>query len=242
DSSCGWPQNFSYDVMRRHIEASLEHLGLSQLFLEQLHCIPTAELKSGQVFKHLRAFQEEGLIRHWGVSVETSDEALLCLEQDGLSSLQVIFNLFRQHVADEFFAKAAEKGVAIIVRVPLASGLLTGKFTEDTKFQESDHRHYNAKGEAFNAGETFSGIDFHEGIKFSRQLAEILPQGNMPQAALRWILDHKEVTTVIPGASSVSQARSNLAASDMQPLKPGVHQQLRQLYNDEIRPVIRGHY
>jgi aryl-alcohol dehydrogenase-like predicted oxidoreductase len=160
DNGYGWPQNFTYDVLRKQIESSLEHLGVPQLFLEQLHCIPAEELKAGNVFNHLRKLKEEKLIQHWGVSVETSEEALLCLREEGISSLQIIFNLFRQHIADEVFEKAKENKVAIIVRVPLASGLLTGKFNENTKFAENDHRNFNANGEAFNAGETFSGIEF----------------------------------------------------------------------------------
>ncbi|HSN61941.1 MAG TPA: aldo/keto reductase, partial [Ferruginibacter sp.] len=151
DPPFGWPQNFSYDFMRRQIESSIKNLGLQQLFLEQLHCIPLEVLQEGKVFDHLRKLADEKLISHWGVSVETTEEALLCLEQEGLSSLQIIFNLFRQHVADELFAKATEKGVALIVRVPLASGLLTGKFTRETQFAQNDHRNYNAKGNAFNA-------------------------------------------------------------------------------------------
>lgn len=242
DKGYGWPQNFTYDVMRSHVENSLANLDISKLFLEQLHCIPTEELRKGNVFEHLRKFREEGLIQHWGVSVETSEEALLCLEQEGLASLQIIFNLFRQHVADEVFAKAKEKGVAIIVRVPLASGLLTGKFSENTRFAANDHRNFNANGEAFNAGETFSGIKFSEGIKRSKEMAAILPEGPMAQWALRWILDFPEVTTVIPGASSVSQVKSNVAASDLQPLPDEVHRKLRALYDTKIREKIRGHY
>lgn len=242
DGSCGWPQNFTYDVMRSHVESSLTNLGLSKLFLEQLHCIPTDELRKGTVFQHLRKFQQEGLIQHWGVSVETSEEALLCLDQEGLSSLQIIFNLFRQHVADEVFAKAKEKGVAIIVRVPLASGLLTGKFSKETQFASNDHRNFNRNGEAFNAGETFSGIEFTEGIKFTKEIREILPDGSMAQWALRWILDHPEVTTVIPGASSIAQVNSNVAASDLPPLTVEVHNGLRRLYEEKIKQKIRGHY
>lgn len=242
DATNGWPQNFTYDTMRAHVEDSLQHLGLQQLFLEQLHCIPTGELRSGNVFTHLRKLQEERLIKHWGVSVETTEEALICLEQEGLASLQIIFNLFRQHVADEIFAKAKEKGVALIVRVPLASGLLTGKFTEQTTFQPKDHRNFNAKGEAFNAGETFAGIDFNEGVKLSREMQSLLAGDRMAQSALRWILDHPEVTTVIPGASKVSQVVSNVAASSMEPLPPETHQQLRFLYDQKIKPIIRGHY
>lgn len=242
DGTCGWPQNFTDDFMRRHIESSLSNLGLSRLFLEQLHCIPTDDLRSGKVFQNLQKFKDEGLIQHWGVSVETSEEALLCLEQDGISSLQIIFNLFRQHVAEEVFSKAKEKGVALIIRVPLASGLLTGKFTETTQFASNDHRHFNRNGEAFNAGETFSGIEFSEGVKYAKEMATILPEGPLAQWALRWILDHPEVTTVIPGASSVAQVKSNVAASDLPPLSTQVHHKLQDLYNKEIRQKIRGHY
>ena len=242
DEGNGWPVNFSYDTMRRHVERSLNHLGVSQLFLEQLHCIPLKEMKAGNVFDNLRRLQEEGLVKYFGASVETSEEALICLEQEGLASLQLIFNLFRQHVADEVFAKAKEKGVAIIVRVPLSSGLLTGKFNEQTVFDENDHRNYNANGEAFNTGETFSGIEFKEGVKLARQLATLLPRGPMSQWALRWILDHAGVTTIIPGASSVSQVKNNVAASGLDPLSMEAQQNLRRVYDQQIRKKIRGHF
>ena len=242
DAPNGWHQNFRYDFMRRQVEDSLRHLGVDKLFLEQLHCIPTEELEKGEVFHHLRQLQNEGLIEHWGVSVETSEEALLCLEQEGLASLQIIFNLFRQHVADEIFAKAAEKGVALIVRVPLASGLLSGKFSKQTTFGSTDHRNYNANGEAFNTGETFSGIQFEQGVEFAERIKGLLPDERTAQWALRWILDFPEVTTVIPGASKPSQVQSNVAASSLPSLSTDAHQQLRKLYDEEIRPAIRGHY
>ncbi|WP_345953128.1 aldo/keto reductase [Mucilaginibacter sp. PAMB04168] len=242
DDGNGWPQNFTYDAMKRQAEDSLQHLGVSQLFLEQLHCIPTEEMRSGKVFDHLRKLQQEGLIKYFGASVETSEEALLCLEQEGLASLQIIFNLFRQHVADEVFAKAKEKGVALIVRVPLASGLLSGKFTQETKFESNDHRNFNANGESFNAGETFSGIDFKEGVNLSDKIKTLLPDERMAQWAIRWILDHPEVTTVIPGASKISQVDSNVEASDLAPLSADVHQQLRKLYDEQIYNKIRGHF
>jgi aryl-alcohol dehydrogenase-like predicted oxidoreductase len=242
DAPNGWPQNFTYDAMKRQAEDSLKHLDIPRLFLEQLHCIPTEEMRSGKVFDNLRQLQQQGLITHFGASVETSEEALICLEQEGLASLQIIFNLFRQHVADEVFAKAAEKGVAIIVRVPLASGLLSGKFNEETQFAAKDHRNYNANGDAFNAGETFSGIEFREGIKQSNSIKAILPDNRMPQWAIRWILDHPEVTTVIPGASKVEQVNSNVEASSLAPLSPAIHQQLRELYDQKIYDKIRGHF
>jgi aryl-alcohol dehydrogenase-like predicted oxidoreductase len=242
DAPNGWPQNFTYDAMKRQVEDSLKHLDIPKLFLEQLHCIPTDEMRSGKVFDHLRGLQQQGLISHFGASVETSEEALICLEQEGLASLQIIFNLFRQHVADEVFAKAAEKGVAIIVRVPLASGLLSGKFSAQTQFAPNDHRNYNANGEAFNTGETFSGIEFQEGIRLSEKIKGMLPDNRMPQWAIRWILDHPEVTTVIPGASKVAQVDSNVAAAKLPHLSKEKHQQLRELYDTEIYDKIRGQF
>lgn len=242
DAGNGWPQNFTYDAMKSQVEDSLQHLGVSQLFLEQLHCIPTEEMQAGKVFDNLRKLQQEGLIRYFGASVETSEEALICLEQEGLASLQIIFNLFRQHVADEIFAKAKEKGVALIVRVPLASGLLSGKFKEDTQFEQNDHRNFNANGEKFNAGETFSGIEFKEGVKLANEIKTLLPDDRMAQWAIRWILDHPEVTTVIPGASKISQVDSNVEASELAPLSADVHQQLRKLYDEQIYNKIRGHF
>jgi len=242
DGQYGWPQNFTYEVMKQHIENSLKNLGLSQLFLEQLHCIPTEQLRSGKVFDHLRKLQTEGLIKFWGASVETNEEALICLEQEGLASLQIIFNLFRQHVADEVFRKAEEKDVALIIRVPLASGLLADKFNEQTKFALTDHRNFNANGESFNAGETFSGIEFSQGLTLSKEISSLLPDDRLSQWAIRWILDHVQVTTVIPGATKVEQVKKNMAASDLPPLNKSVHQELRNLYDKKIKPFIRGHY
>jgi aryl-alcohol dehydrogenase-like predicted oxidoreductase len=238
----GWPQNFTYDAMKRQVEDSLKHLDVQQLFLEQLHCIPTEEMQAGKVFDYLRKLQQEGLIKNFGASVETSEEALICLEQEGLASLQIIFNLFRQHVADEVFAKAKEKNVAIIVRVPLASGLLTGRFNEHTAFAQNDHRNYNANGDKFNAGETFSGVDFKNGVQLANEIKGMLPDERMAQWAIRWILDHPEVTTVIPGASKVSQVHSNVEASAMPALSQQTHAALRKLYDDKIYDQIRGHF
>lgn len=237
-----WPPKYTYDLLKRHAEDSLKHLDVSQLFLEQLHCIPTEDMRRGEVFDHLRKLQQEGLIKHFGASVETSEEALICLEQEGLASLQIIFNLFRQHVAEEVFEKAAAKNVGIIVRVPLASGLLTGKFNANTHFAPADHRNFNANGESFNAGETFSGVEFKNGVRFADRIKSMLPDERMPQWAIRWILDHPQVTTVIPGATKVSQVYSNIEASPLPPLSAQVHASLRQLYDNEIKAQIRGHY
>lgn len=242
DSPNGWPQNFTYDAIKRHVEDSLTHLGLDQLFLEQLHCIPTEELRKGKVFDHLRKLQSEGLIKHFGVSVETAEEAFICLEHKDVASLQIIFNLFRQHLADEFFEKAQQQQVALIARVPLASGLLSGKFNPQTTFAASDHRNYNADGASFNVGETFSGVSFQNGVALASAIKALLPEGNLATQAIRWILDHPAITTVIPGATKVSQVQGNMAASSMAPLGEATHKKLRNLYDEKIKPQIRGVY
>ena len=242
DSPNGWPQNFTYDFMKRQVEDSLSHLKLDQLFIEQLHCIPTEELRKGEVFDHLRRLQSEGLIKHFGVSVETAEEAILCLQHKDVASLQIIFNLFRQHIAAEFFDKAYDNGTGLIARVPLASGLLSGKFTSNTTFDTKDHRNYNADGAAFNVGETFSGLPFKEGVALAEEIKKILPEGNLASQSIRWILDHPAITTVIPGASKTSQVDSNVSASSLAPLPASVHEELHQLYNDKIKSLIRGSY
>lgn len=240
DAPNGWPQNFTYDAIKRHVEDSLSHLGLEQLYLEQLHCIPTEELRRGEVFDHLRRLQQERLIKHFGVSVETAEEALICLEHADIASLQIIFNLFRQHLAEAFFEKAQQQGTALIARVPLASGLLSGKFNTATVFDKNDHRNYNANGDAFNVGETFSGIAFQEGVKLAEEIKEILPEGMLAQQSIKWILQHEAITTVIPGASSTSQVQSNAAASELPALSPETMDRLKALYDSKIRSKIRG--
>lgn len=240
DGPNGWPQNFTYDAIRRHVEDSLTHLGLDQLYLEQLHCIPTEELRKGEVFDHLRRLQQEGLIKHFGVSVETVEEALICLGHVDVASLQIIFNLFRQHLAEEFFDKAQEQGTALIARVPLASGLLSGQFTQATKFDAKDHRNYNANGDAFNVGETFSGISFEKGLALLEEIRALLPVGNLAQQSIEWILQHPAITTVIPGASKVSQVQANVAASGQPAWSDETLFRLRSLYTHKIRKEIRG--
>ena len=243
DEPNGWPQNFTLETMRAHTEDSLRHLGVESLFLTQLHCIPTDELRRGEVFEHLRTLQDEGLIRHWGVSVETVEESLLCLEQPGLTSLQIIFNIFRQKLVDELLPAAQAKGVGLIARVPLASGLLAGKFSAETTFAETDHRHYNANGECFNVGETFAGLKFAQGVELAEKVRGVLPgEAKMAREALRWVLDHEAVTTVIPGATKLAQAEGNAAASELPALGEKVHAALRELYKTEIGEAIRGPY
>lgn len=239
----GWPENFTPAAMRAHTEDSLRRLGVEQLDLTQLHCIPTDELRSGAVFQTLRDLKTEGKIAHWGASVESVEEAELCLAQEGLASLQIIFNLFRQKPIDTLLGEAKEKGVAIIVRLPLASGLLTGKFTKDTTFAPQDHRNYNRDGQAFNVGETFAGLPFELGVALADELKPLVPSGlTLTQMALRWCLDFDAVSVIIPGAKDAAQAHANISVSDLPPLSPDLHTQLKAWYTHQVASHIRGPY
>jgi aryl-alcohol dehydrogenase-like predicted oxidoreductase len=200
-------------------------------------------LRAGEVFDWLRRAQADGIIRHFGASVETVEEGMLCLGQQGLLSLQVIFNLFRQKPAAELFPRAREAGVGIIVRLPLASGLLSGRFDAATKFPETDHRNYNRDGQAFNVGETFAGLTLAKGAELVGRLKPLVPANmTMAQMAMRWILDHEAVSVIIPGASSVSQAKENAAVSALPPLSGSLHEELAIFYRDEVHEHIRGPY
>ncbi len=240
----GGQENFTLATMRAHTEASLHRLQAETIDLTQLHCIPTEELRRGEVFDHLRTLQQEGKTRRFGASVESVEEAHICLEQPGLTSLQVIFNIFRQKLIDELFDAARAKNVAIIVRLPLASGLLTGKMGKDTHFAAGDHRNYNRDGQAFNVGETFAGLPFEKGVELADALRSLVPPGMTPtQMALRWCLDFPAVTTVIPGAKNPEQARANASAAALPPLDPALHGTLRRFYDaEEVAAHIRGPY
>jgi aryl-alcohol dehydrogenase-like predicted oxidoreductase len=238
----GWPMNFSLDSLRAHTEASLRRLGVDVIDLTQLHCIPIDVLRKGEVFESLRLLQREGKIKSFGVSVETDEEAFICLDQEGLASLQIIFNIFRRKPV-ELFDLARQRGVALIVRLPLASGLLSGKFTKETKFAETDHRTYNREGQAFNVGETFAGLPFEKGVELSQALQTLAPEGmTMAQMALRWILDFDAVSVVIPGASNPQQAWANATASKLPPLGNELHARLKEFYETQVAAQIRGAY
>jgi len=239
-----YPDKYSKAVLRQTIEESLKRLGVDALDLLQLHCIPIQYLKDGDIFDWLRELKQEGLIKHFGASVETVEEGLICIEQEGILSLQVIFNVFRQKLVNELLPQAEAKGVGIIVRLPLASGLLTGKFDNHTKFPENDHRNYNKNGDAFNVGETFAGLPFEKGIDFVNHIKkDILPDDlTMVQLALRWILDHKAVSSIIPGASAPKQVIGNAAVSELDTLSPETHKALSELYKTHVHQAIRGGY
>lgn len=239
----GGAANLTLDAMRTHTEASLTRLGVDALDLTQLHCVPTDALRSGEVFDHLRTLQAEGKIKHWGASVESMEEAHLCLAQPGLTSLQIISNLFRQKPIDSLFADAKAKNVALIVRLPLASGLLSGKYTAQTTFAPSDHRTYNRDGQAFNVGETFAGLPFEKGVAFADELKAFVPEGwTLSQMALRWCLDFDAVRVLIPGAKNAEQARANAEVAEMPPLDPELHDRLRAFYRERVHGAIRGPY
>jgi len=239
----GWPGNFTLDEMRRHTESSLRNLSVEALDLTQLHCVPTEVLRQGEIFESLRTLRQEGKIRRFGVSVESMEEAQICLEQEGLASLQIIFNIFRQKPIHTLFDQAKAKGVALIVRLPLASGLLSGKFTPETRFAEDDHRNFNRDGQAFNVGETFAGLPFEQGVRAADQIKPLVPHGmTMAQMALRWCLDFDAVSVLIPGAKNPDQVAGNVAASALPPLGAELHQQLERLYEAEVAPHIRGPY
>jgi aryl-alcohol dehydrogenase-like predicted oxidoreductase len=239
----GWPRNFTRETIFQHTEDSLARLGVEALDLTQTHCIPAVEMRRGRVFDALRDLQHQGKIKAFGASVESMDEALLCLEQQGMASLQIIFNVFRQKPIDVLFEKARRQGVALIVRLPLASGLLAGKFTAETTFGEKDHRRFNRDGQAFNVGETFAGVPFEKGLELIETIRPLVPEGmTMAQFALRWCLDHPTVTTVIPGAKRAEQARANAAASDLPPLGDAMHRRLADFYREAVAECVRGAY
>ena len=240
-SDPGLPENCRPANVRRHTEDSLKRLEVDTLDLTQLHCVPLAELERGEVFETLRQLKQEGKIQRFGASVESTAEAKACLAQPGLASLQIIFNIYRQTPITALFDEARAKGVAIIVRLPLASGLLAGKYTPQTTFAATDHRTYNRNGEKFNVGETFAGLGFENGVALTEKLRPLIPAGyTMPQFALRWCLDFPAVSAVIPGARNPAQAKANASASDLPPLGSAVHTAVRAFYLGEVASKVRG--
>lgn len=221
------------------IERSLKNLQVECLDLVQLHCPPVEALYRPELFVGLDELQKAGKIKSYGVSVEKVEEALKAIEYPGVVSIQIIFNIFRQRPADLFFQQARRKNVAIIARVPLASGLLSGKITPDSEFAADDHRNFNRHGEAFDVGETFSGVPLEIGFKAVEELKKLVPQGaSMAQFALRWILMHQAVTVVIPGARNATQARANAEAAALAPITDETMAAARDVYDRLIAPHV----
>jgi aryl-alcohol dehydrogenase-like predicted oxidoreductase len=236
-----YPSNYSKAGIRASLQGSARRLGVESLTLAQLHCVPFEVLRDGEIFTWLDELCSEGLIQHYGASVETLDEGLHCLAQPKLASLQIIFNLFRQDAITELLPAAAQAKVGVIVRLPLASGLLSGKFGRDHRFDAKDHRNFNRDGQAFNVGETFSGLPFETALDRVEKLQACVPRGmTMAQFALRWILDQPAVSTVIAGVSKPEQVAQNVSASEFDALPRALHQQLFEFYVSEIRDQVRG--
>jgi aryl-alcohol dehydrogenase-like predicted oxidoreductase len=221
------------------VERSLRFLEVDALDLVQLHCPPPEVYYRPETFEALDGLVEQGKIRYYGVSVEKVEEGIKALEFPRLASVQIIFNIFRQRPADLFLELAKQHKVAVIVRVPLASGMLSGKFTRDTHFDRSDHRNYNRHGEVFDVGETFAGVPYETGLAAAEELRALVPPDEtMAQLALRWILMHDGVTVTIPGAKNIGQARENAAASDLPPLSPETMARVATVYEQRIKPFV----
>jgi len=224
------------------VERSLRNLDTECLDLVQLHCPPTGVYYMPDVFGVLDDLVQAGKIRYYGVSVEKVEEALKAIEYPNVQSVQIIFNIFRQRPADLFFAQAIQHQVGILARVPLASGMLTGKLRPNTQFEQDDHRKLNRNGEAFDRGETFSGVDYQTGLKAVEEIRALLPEGwSMAQFALRWITMFDAVTCAIPGAKRPAQVEDNLAAASLPPISDQVMSRVREIYNRSIRPLVH-HY
>ena len=237
-----FPNHYSRRNLKESIAGSSKRLGVETLDLVQLHTIPTAVMEDGDVFNHMDDIRDEGLMRHYGASVESVEEGLICLRHAGVATLQIIFNLFRQDAVAELLPRAEKQNVGIIVRLPLASGLLSGKYSKDQQFAASDHRTYNRDGKAFFVGETFSGLPFETGVALVDELRNLAPRG-VPLAhfALRWLLDHPAVSTIIAGVSKPSQLIDNVEASKRDPLTPELGEELADWYRRKVRPQVRGH-
>jgi aryl-alcohol dehydrogenase-like predicted oxidoreductase len=224
------------------VERSLKNLETEALDLLQLHCPPTEVYYMPEVFGVLDDLVKAGKLLYYGVSVEKVEEALKAIEYHNVQSVQIIFNLFRQRPADLFFEQAKLRKVGILARVPLSSGMLTGKFTRDSKFTSDDHRAFNRQGESFDRGETFSGVDYETGLKAVEELKKICPPGmSLTQFALRWILMFDAVTCAIPGAKRPSQAEENFSAADLPPLTDEVMKAARAIYEQHIQALVQ-HY
>jgi aryl-alcohol dehydrogenase-like predicted oxidoreductase len=237
------PSTYSEQRVREYCEASLKRLGREAIDLYQIHCAPKKILQDGHVFEVLDKLKTEGKIRNYGVSVETVEEGNICLKNPNVGALQVIFNILRQKPLEQLFPAAYAQGVGILVRLPLASGLLTGKMTAATTFEADDHRNFNENGEHFNVGETFGGLGLRKGAELSEQLTWIAEgRGNMARAALRWILDQKEITCVIPGFKSTAQVVDNLSAMEVPAYSGDELSRLQEFYRNEVTSHIRGPY
>ncbi|HZI31896.1 MAG TPA: aldo/keto reductase [Candidatus Binatia bacterium] len=236
------PEGYSRKNLTAWVNRSLKNLKTDAIDLLQLHCPHTEIFYRPEVFGILDDLVKAGKLRHYGVSVEKVEEALKAIEYPNVQTVQIIFNIFRQRPADRFFAEAQRRKVGILARVPLASGLLSGKISRTSKFARDDHRNFNRHGEAFDRGETFAGVDFETGLRAVGQLKKLVPPGaSLAQMALRWILEFPAVTCAIPGAKRPAQVVENIAASDLKPLSRATMKKIDALYTSKIKPQVH-HY
>lgn len=233
-------EGYDYDNLRAFAERSLENLGVESLDLLQMHCPPTEAYYYDRMYSALERLRDEGLIRNAGVSVERIEEARAVLDHPIVSTVQLIFNAFRQRPAEDFFPLAEERNIGVIARVPLASGLLSGKMTADREFSADDHRNFNLQGEAFDVGETFSGMDFQTGLAAAEELKKLAPEREtLARFALRWILMHQAVSCAIPGAKRPSQAEENVAAAEIPRLPDETMSKVREVYERHAREQVQ---
>jgi aryl-alcohol dehydrogenase-like predicted oxidoreductase len=230
---------YTPEAFRGWVDRSRDNLGVDRLDLVQLHCLPTAVYYRPEIFAALDDLVSAGAIASYGVSVERVEEGLKAIEFPGVAAVQIIYNIVRQRPAERFLAEAARRDVGVLARVPLASGLLTGKLTKATVFEPSDHRRFNRHGEAFDVGETFAGVDYETGLALVDELRWLVPaNATLAQMALRWILMSDAVTAAIPGAKTPEQARANAAAADLAPLSPEVMERIARLYEEHVKPLV----
>ncbi|MGY5452309.1 aldo/keto reductase [Agarivorans sp. MS3-6] len=236
-----YPNSYTKKGLQQGIEASLQRLGCDSVTLIQLHCIPFEVMQDGEIFTWLQDFKQQGLIEHYGASVESMGEAKLCLNDPQLTSLQLIINLFRQEALAEVLPLAAINQVGIIARLPYASGLLSGAVTAQRQFAETDHRNYNRDGAAFHVGETFAGLPLEKALCLVEQLTPFLPNNlALAECAIRWLLDQPQITSVITGASKPQQIQKNAAYAGHPPLPRVFHDRLADFYQQQVSPWVRG--
>ena len=234
---------YSRENLTDFVQRSLKNIGTEALDLLQLHCPPTDVYYQPEVFGVLDDLVKAGKLRHYGVSVERVEEALKAIEFPGVQSVQIIFNIFRQRPADLFFEQAQKRRVGVLARLPLSSGMLTGKLTSTSTFAPDDHRQFNRRGEAFDRGETFSGLDYELGLKAVDELRPLVPRGwTLAQMALRFILDFPAVTCAIPGAKRPAQVEENVAAADLPPLTEAMMTRVRTIYEQRVRPSVHHNW
>ena len=232
-------EGYNAENLARFVEGSLKRLDVEALDLLQLHCPPTEAYRQDSTFEALDGLRKDGKIRNYGVSVERVEEARMALDYPGVATVQIIFNMFRRKPIEEFFPLAEERNIGILARVPLASGLLSGKMSADRSFSSDDHRNFNRDGEAFDKGETFSGVPFERGLEAAEELKELVPEGaTLAQLALRWILMHPAVSCAIPGAKRPEQVEDNVAAAELPPLSEAEMDRVRDVYDRMIRPEV----